>query len=296
LVAKWVWGIGILLAIAYLLWRSRADIAAMLRQLPPWMLVASFLPLFAAKFLLGESARIAANRSGIRISYVDATRLYNLSQLGKYLPGSIWQFVGRAAAYRNQFGASYSQIRDSLLTESLWIVGASLSVGTLLAGVPLWRFLSRNAPFGLLWWFAGLAGVGVATALALFFWRREKLLSYVASAIPTPRVALVQAGIWALLGFSFWILVRACAMEASLLFTIGLFAGGYALGFLVPFAPAGLGIRDAVLTIGLLPYAPPGQALAITVVARLVYLLAELLIVTVQDPFFRFAARFSRKG
>lgn len=286
-VAKWAWAIGILLAIGFLLWRSRDDILAMLRQLPPWMLAASFVPLLAAKFLLGENARIAANRSGIAIGYVDATRLYNLSQMGKYLPGSIWQFVGRAAAYRSQFDAGYGRIRDSLLTESLWIVGAAFVVGALLSGMPLWRFLLDNAPEGLLVWLVGLGSVGVVVAIGLFVWRREQLLRYAKSAIPTPRAMLVQAGIWAMLGLSFWILVRACGMQAGLLFSIGLFAGGYALGFLVPFAPAGLGIRDAVLTVGLLPYAPAGEALAVTVVARLVYLAAELLIVMVQDPLFR---------
>jgi glycosyltransferase 2 family protein len=291
--AKWIWGIGILLAVSLLLWRSREDIVAMLGQLPLWMLAASFVPLLAAKFLLGENARIAANRSGISIGYVDATRLYNLSQLGKYLPGSIWQFVGRAAAYRSQFGASFERIRNSLLTESLWVVGAAFVVGGVLCGAPLWKFLVNNAPTGLLWWLTALVGMGLMVAAVLFATRRRALLHYARSAIPTPRALIVQAGVWLLLGLSFWILVRACGMQAGLLFSIGLFAGGYALGFLVPFAPAGLGIRDAVLTVGLLPYAPMGEALAVTVVARLVYLTVDLLIVVLQDPLFRMFGRMS---
>src|SRR5690606_14595406 len=146
-----------------------------------------------------------------------------------------------------------------------------------LGGVPLWRFLEKNASAMLLWWLAGLAVVATSMALALFLWRRAALLHYLKSAIPTPRAMLVQTGIWLLLGLSFWILVRACNMGAGPLFSIGLFAGAFALGFLVPFAPAGLGIRDAVLTMGLLPYAPPGEALAATVVARLLYLASEIL-------------------
>lgn len=283
-VAKWLWSIAILVAIAVLLWYARDDIVAMLRHVSPWMLALSFVPLIVAKFLLGENARIAARRSGIAIGYVDATRLYNLSQLGKYLPGSIWQFVGRAAAYRSHLGASYGEIRDSLLTESLWVAGAASMVGVALCGVPLWRFMRDKAPESLIWWLAGLVALGAVATVVLFIWRRAWLLRYLRSAVPTPRVMLVQAGVWFLLGMSFWILVRACDMPAGLLFSIGLFAGGYALGFLVPFAPAGLGIRDAVLTVGLLPYAPAGEALAVTVIARLVYLAAELVIVGIQGP------------
>lgn len=293
--AKWIWVAGIFAAIGFLLWRARGDIVAMLQQIPPWMLAVSFVPLLMAKFLLGENARIAARKSGIAIGYVDATRLYNLSQLGKYLPGSIWQFVGRAAAYRNQLGAGYGQIRDSLLTESLWIVGAAFVVGAVFCGVPLWRFLHDKAPPTLLWWLATLVALVLVLAAILFMWRRERLLKYLCSAIPTPRVLLVQAGVWTLLGLSFWILVRACGMSAGPLFSIGLFAGGYALGFLVPFAPAGLGIRDAVLTTGLLPYAPVGEALAVTVLARVVYLAVELLVVVMQDPVFRLLGHASSR-
>lgn len=259
----------------------------MVRFIPPPLLVGSLALLLGAKFLLGENARIAAQRNGIDIGYADATRLYNLSQLGKYLPGSIWQFIGRAAAYRSQFSATYGQIRDSLLTESLWIVAAALSLGALLCGRALWRFLHDKAPVSLLWWLMGLVMVGLVALAVLFVWRRERLMRYLVSAIPTPRALLVQLGIWTLLGLSFWLLARACGMQVRPLFVIGLFAGGYALGFLVPFAPAGLGIRDGVLTIGLLPYAPAGEALAVTVIARLMYLAAELLIVGLQDPLFR---------
>lgn len=288
---KWLWTVLVVAAISFLLWRSRADILAMLRQIPAWMLAASLLSTITAKFLLGENARIAARRSGINVSYVDANRLYNLSQLGKYLPGSIWQFVGRAAAYRNQLGASYAQIRDSLLTESLWIVGAAFAIGMLLCGGSLWQFLSVKAPSTLLWWLGGLLALGALGTSVLLALRRQQMLRYLKSAVPTPRALLVQAGVWSLLGLSFWILARACGMSAGLGFSIGLFAGGFALGFLVPFAPAGLGIRDAVLTMGLLPFAPAGEALAVTVVARFVYLIAELLVVALQNPLMRAAQR-----
>jgi uncharacterized membrane protein YbhN (UPF0104 family) len=86
------------------------------------------------------------------------------------------------------------------------------------------------------------------------------------------------------LGLAFWVLTRACRLEVSPVFATGLFAVGYSLGFLVPFAPAGLGIRDAILTIGLVPYVPAGEALAVTILARVIYLLVDVGLAVVQEP------------
>lgn len=292
--AKWIWGVSVLVAIAAVLWQSRTDILRMLDQVPAWMLVASVLCTVAAKFLLGENARIAAGRSGIALGYPLAARLYNISQLGKYIPGSIWQFVGRAAAYRN-LGAGYGAIRDSLMTESLWVVCGAAVIGVLLTGHAIIGILQDSLSPMVRWWFlAGFVFMVLLLALLLFL-KRAAVLRYLLSTIPTPRAVLVQCGIWLLLGMSFWVLARACGMDVGLWFAIGLFAISYAVGFLVPIAPAGLGVRDAILTLGLLPYAQPGEALAVTAVSRLIYLGVELLLAAVQDRCFRavelFAAR-----
>lgn len=254
----------------------------MLERIPPWLLASSFLLVILAKLFLGENARIAASRSGIELGFPVAARLYNLSQLGKYLPGSIWQYVGRAAAYRSR-GATYPQIRDSLLTESLWVIVGAMATGFVLCGPAIVATIRRSLSPMLQTWLAAATTVAVAGFFVLMLWKRDAFLRYLRSAIPTPRALLVQIFVWVLLGLSFWVLLRACGMTAGPFFSIGLFAAAYAVGFLVPFAPAGLGIRDGILALGLLPYAPPGQALAVTVVARLIYLLVELLLVAVQE-------------
>lgn len=284
--AKILWALAIVAALGVLSWRSRTEIVATLGTLPPWTFVASLVPLVLSKYLLGENAHLAAARYGIRISYSQALRLYNLSQLGKYIPGSIWQFVGRAAAYRTYFGATIGQIRDSLITENLWTALGAAVVGILFCGVPLWRFLSGEAPWALVWWLATLTGTGVLAIAALLLWRPSAPLRYIRSAAPTKRVALVQALIWLFLGLSFWSLARAGGVAVPIVYATGLFAGAFATGFLTPFAPAGLGVRDAVLVFGLLPYATQGQALAVAVAARLIYLASELLIVFTPDTVF----------
>jgi hypothetical protein len=50
----------------------------------------------------------------------------------------------------------------------------------------------------------------------------------------------------------------------------GVFALAWVAGFITPGAPAGLGVRDAILMTGLTPIFGPGNALGVTVVMRLV--------------------------
>jgi hypothetical protein len=281
--AKWAWVICVLVAAGVIVARSWHDILAMLRALSWWWLAASVALTAAAKLFLGENARIAATRCGIAIGYIDAFRLYNLSQLGKYLPGSIWQFVGRAAAYRNR-GAGFGPIRDALLCESLWIVVGAAAIGALLTGPGIVAILRGGLSTFVVWWLAGGISLLLLAVAVAALWKRDLLRRYARLAMPPPRAIVVQAFIWALLGLAFWVLARACGLGVGAPFAIGLFAAGYAVGFMVPIAPAGLGIRDAVLTVGLMPYVPAGEALAVTVMARMVYLFVDLVLALGQEP------------
>lgn len=280
---KWLWLVCVLVMAGWLLYRSREAIIAMLAQVSPGLLVASLLLTVLAKGFLAENARIAAERNGIPLGFLTTARLYNLSQLGKYLPGSIWQFVGRAAAYRAR-GAAYGPIRDALLVESLWIVAGSAVIGVLLVGPQVVGLVAQSLTPMLVWWLGGGLLASVLLAVVVVLWKRRLALRYLQLAMPSMRVIMVQAGIWIVLGLAFWVLTRACRLEVSPVFATGLFAVGYSLGFLVPFAPAGLGIRDAILTIGLVPYVPAAEALVVTILARVIYLLVDVGLVVVQEP------------
>ena len=275
--AKWGWLACVLVAAALVIARSWDEIVEMLRGLSPLLLAGSLLLTAAAKFFLAENARIAAGRCGVPLRYLQGARLYNLSQLGKYLPGSIWQFVGRAAAYKN-LGATFPQIRDSLLTESLWILCAAALVGALLTGPGIVEVVTQALSPALAWWLAGLLAVGLLVVAAVAVYRWSALLAYLELLVPPMRAVVVQAAIWVLLGAAFWCLLVASGIYAGIVFSIGLFAAAYAVGFMVPFAPAGLGIRDGILVLGLLPFTTTAEAVAIALLARVVYLVVDVVL------------------
>ena len=280
-ILKLAWGVVVVAVAGALVVREWEAIDEQIREMSPGLLALGFVLTIAAKLVLAENARVAAVQTGMPIGYETATRVYNLSQLGKYLPGSVWQFVGRAAAYR-RLGASYGSIRDAILIESLWVVGGALVAGLSVSGIAVVPVLVDSLePAQVTWLIIGVGVVSVLSIAALLL-RRDAVLRFLRLARPSKRSALVQVAIWTLLGASFWMMARASEIEVSLPYAIGLFAAAYAVGFLVLFVPAGLGVRDAILVVGLLAEATEAQALVVVLVARVWYVAAELLLVAVQ--------------
>lgn len=275
--------VGLLVLIVVLVARNRAAVSDALRQVSFFYLALSFGFTVLAKLLLAETARLAALRCGIFMTWSVAARHYNLTQLGKYLPGSIWHYAGRAVAYRG-LGANYSDIRDALIVESIWVVGAATAVAIILAAPALTKTLLQAGVTTDFWgWALIAASAGLVLAVVSILLFRRFMLGLLAKMSPPPRVIVIQAAVWCLLGLALLMLARGLSIDISAGYAIGIFAGAYALGFLVPIAPAGLGIRDAALGAGLADAGTTGSVVTLLVLSRVIYMGTEVLLVVAQE-------------
>lgn len=161
------------------------------------------------------------------------------AQLGKYIPGSVWHYAGRAAlvgveglplrvttfSVSIELGASIlAALVVGALTVSVWAALAAAAVIFLVMVVlwqlPLPRLIRRHSAAGS----SSFVGtVGIAAAL------------YVPVTIG--------------LGAAFWLMAGALVpTKASLLaFYAGAFAIAWVIGLVAVFAPVGLGVREAIL-------------------------------------------------
>jgi hypothetical protein len=244
-----------------------------------------------AKLALVENMRIACGNSGINISFQDAFRMYNFTQLGKYVPGSIWHFVSRVSILRER-GHSLPSIRDALIAENvtLYLVACLLAVGLLVA--TMWTGLyqidvSRDLPFGVQYHpKAILLLLCLLVLLAgLMFWRlcrhHSGLLSWIKGLAPSPRAATFILLAWVLLGTSLWITAIPfieTPKSYHYVYVVGLFCIAFIVGSLAPFAPAGLGVREYILVEGLTYLTAFDQAVVLSVTSRMVYFGSEALL------------------
>jgi hypothetical protein len=252
---------------------------AHLSALSPWQPAAAFALLVAAKLVYVEVVRRSLKAVGAPGGWPLAFSAYNLSGLGKYIPGSVWQFVGRFEIYRSSGVGAPHAVGLILLENAIMLTMAGLA-GLIAAPVFLGMALDHvSVPV-----IASMAAAGaLATAggvIAVPALRAR--LRQAAGAAGRHRgliaaMAVLFAGMWVLMGLSAWTLIADAEASGPGLaaYVIGLFALSYVAGFAAVFAPAGVGVREAVFTIGLAGFMPVEAALVIAVGHRLIYVVTD---------------------
>lgn len=196
---------------------------------------------------------------------------YFAGELGKYLPGGVWQLIGRGeVAHRDQGIARATSYASTLLAYATMCLGAAFLCGAaapLLAtgprGEPLaWFFLPalaivpvviHPAPARLL---LGLVGRLVRREIAVepLGWRVTA--SLVAWSLPA----------WGLLGGSSAAAAAALGAEVNLVRVAVAAVAAWVVGFLAVPVPAGAGVRE--VTFVALCGLGAGPAVAVAVLAR----------------------------
>jgi hypothetical protein len=207
--------------------------------------------------------------------------VFFVSQLGKYLPGSVWPVLAQM-----EYGRRTEVGRKNMLAANALTVALSLSVGLMVAALTL-PLASADAVHRYWWAFACLPFLiallhpkAVPGAINMVFRRlgRETMSSELTWA------TMIRSSGWALLswlafGLHLYILVAGIGVHGwhVLAECIGGFALAACAGILVIPAPAGAGIRDAVLIASLAPSLGSGSALAVGLVSRVVLIAVDLL-------------------
>lgn len=189
------------------------------------------------------------------------------AQLAKYLPGNVFHYAWRHLAARRE-GAGHRALALALALESVLVVASAaiLALGVVSdprvdALAPWARHLAWAAPI-----LAVLAWVGVG-----ILGRRggHERLAPARTARPLSAVFLLDLVFFVLAALSLRLL---CGQPDALPIPAwcGWFALAWALGYVTPGAPAGLGLREAVLALGLAPVLGEAPALALAIAFRLV--------------------------
>lgn len=225
--------------------------------------------LTVAYVLIALSWRAILEDCGGQISAGRAQLVFSRANLGKYVPGNVLHMVGRQVL----------AMREGVPG---WAVAKSLTVETALLVLTSAAFASA------LWLVSRVEGVaGLLSSLALFLAAAGGVLMLRRFGLPGCARAVLGYGVYHLTGgvvfaLLFVVLGGGSTLEASFGFLVMAYVASWVLGLLTPGAPAGLGVREAVL-IGLLQHAVPDQAVlgaavllsrGMSVVADLGYFLA----------------------
>ena len=267
---------------SYAIYRERGSFSSALKSIGAGSIAASF---FCG--LVGVAATFPVWREvlgglGVDMPWGAGSRVYFVSQLGKYVPGSVWPVVMQMEAGRAR-GAS----RRTMLAANLITLALSCAVGLIIACLFLPAYDTQV--LARYWW----ALLAIPFLIALLHPRAlPGLLDRAFALVHRPPLneqlpvgASARASCWSVLswvglGLQLGILADGVGHHgvSSYLLSLGAMALAVPLGVLFLPAPAGAGIRDVILVLVLSVQLTSGQALAVVVTSRVLLIAGDLVL------------------
>ena len=246
------------------------------------LLALSVAVMLASLSLYAWQWRVSLRCLGASVGFIKVLRTYFIGNLGRYIPGKVWQFLGWFYLFERE-GVSPVQTLTSIAVNQV----IQNMTGLALAFVVLAGFRSTGLSRWLLP-FLVLIPLGLIVVQPPIL---EKLLNGALRLFKRESVTIelspwdlacftaVHFLIWLCYGLAFYLFIRALypvPLEWLPALT-GIFAGAWVLGFLSLLAPGGLGVREGILFYLLGFYLPSHVAIAVTLLSRLWVTAAELM-------------------
>jgi uncharacterized membrane protein YbhN (UPF0104 family) len=207
--------------------------------------------------------------------------VFFVGQIGKYLPGNVFAVAAQAELARD-----HGVPRTRIVTAGLVFLGVLTATGLLVAAAVL-PFASPHVLRTYGWVLVGLPiGLAVLTPPVL-----DRLVRFALRALRRPlpdrpldgRQVLASVGwalvMWGCYGLHLMPLVLAQPHDAGkhlLLVSTGGYALAWTAGFLFVVAPAGAGVREAILVLALAGIARQPEATAVALLSRGVQTLGDV--------------------
>lgn len=244
-----------------------------------WVVLAVASSLLVAAYLYAASlwGLMVRELSGVEMGLVASLRVFFTANLGRYLPGKVWQIAGLALLARKEGVPAATASGAAVLGQAFSLAGATL-VG---AGVLLrseWGDLGAMVVLGGL--LACVAVPGILRALMGLWFRLSREAEppglELGAAFGVRWMGLYALA-WLMQGGAFLVLGRSLGMALPPLEALAAYPAAYVLGYVAVFAPAGIGVREGFLIAFLDPILGTGAA-ALAVIARLWTTAVELLL------------------
>jgi hypothetical protein len=249
---------------------------------PQWLAL-SFLGLILAWVLELSIWRFILASLGGSLRWARAAQVWFLSNIVRYIPGNIWQFLGMAELAADDGVSRISTLASIVLHQAL-----STAVGLVLAAV-YFAVAGRGALLDLVRPFLWLVPLGLLLCQPrVLEWGLNFILTRlkrppVHVTLTWPQIWLIllgYLGVWLLMGSGFALLGASLTPITPALFAalVATWAAAYVIGYLSLLTPSGLGVREGVMVLLLTPLLPVPVPTVLALVARLWMVCAEVVL------------------
>lgn len=221
-----------------------------------------------------------------RLPFREALRIWFLTNLARYIPGTVWQFVGLAAMSRAA-GVAPGAATGAILLQQLVLLATGIAITAGLAPRFLGPWAGQLSPWTVV--------VTVGSALALFavvLPRAGRFVRALGSRFGRPDLTwpnppngefmgyvVALALPWLAYGTAFYWFADAMFGGdggVSVVTAVAAFVGSYVAGLIAVFAPGGLVVRETALVLALTGAVGADRALFLSIGSRLWLVAVEL--------------------
>lgn len=253
-------------------------------RLEPWLLGLGLLCFVLFYFIRGYIWHLILKNYKYKIPFHKSCYLWSISEFKRYIPGSIWAFMGRAFQFEKE-NVQKKDIAKGLIIEAELFVMGSILISLLALPFLLPSFLNLYTI-----WFAILV-----ISIVLFYCNAkyisvsfpQKIQKIIAFLLPqfsfyemlllvgTSSVALFLFGLG-----NYLVISAITTLDLQSIFSlIGVFVLAFVAGYLSIITPAGLGVREGILILSLSKIIPSGVAALGAIFSRIMLIVAELIFI-----------------
>ncbi|MFB0545359.1 MAG: YbhN family protein [Anaerolineae bacterium] len=246
------------------------------------LLALSIIAVFGTLSLYAWQWKTTLNGLGVDLSFPKTFRIWFIANLGRYVPGKVWQFVGWFYLCEREGATKVQTLTSIAINQVLQNV-----MGLALAFVIFAATHSLELKGSLLPLLVLIPLGALAIQPRIMEWTLNRALQFLGrgpvtlglSSLDLARFALTHLLCWLFYGLAFYLLIKAIypAPLGWLPAFTGIFAAAYVMGFVSLLTPGGLGVREGALAYLLGFYLPPHVAIVISLLSRLWITAAELI-------------------
>jgi glycosyltransferase 2 family protein len=245
-----------------------------------WIGVSSLVLLGGYFFSAWIWSRMVRDLGGPTLPARDSIRIYMVANLGRYIPGKLWQIAGLAVLARSRGVPAPIATAAAVVGQVVALAGTML-VGLVALG-SAGPDLARWAPLAI----AATAGVAIVVTVPTIF---RPLLRFCLRFVPGEKPDEIPIGAsegirwlalytvnWVVYAAAFALFVHGLSLPGSLLDVGPAFAASYVMGYIVLIAPAGVGVREGFMVAFLSPIMGPAGATLAAITSRIWMTLVEV--------------------
>jgi uncharacterized membrane protein YbhN (UPF0104 family) len=245
-----------------------------------WIGAATVL-VFVTYALLIEGWRRVLGAWDSHLPFMQASRIWFLSNLGKYVPGNIWSLTAMGVMAKKRGMSAIAAAGSSVIMQMV-----SLATGTAIVMVTSAKLLGQPLLVGAAVLILAIVLLSAPKFLPpLAVWVSTLIAKDIAPpSVPATSIwtaAIASTLSWLFYGVAFQLFVRGLlgAAPGEISSYVAVYTAAYILGFISPIAPAGLGVREFTLAAFMtqLGLANEVDAALVAIAARLWLTVVELI-------------------